>query len=133
MATALAAIDKNVLIIDLDPQGNASTGLGIDRNKREISTYDLLVGKNGLAETLVQTAVPRLFVSPSTLDLLGVEMEISQLPDRAFRLKNVINEYNSDDTKFDFILIESDIQLVVHVIFKQVDKYVDDRLFHLYL
>ncbi len=106
LATALAAIDKNVLIIDLDPQGNASTGLGIDRNKRNFSTYDLLVGNNGLADTLVPTAVPRLFVSPSTLDLLGVEMEISQFPDRAYRLRNVIREYHSNEIQFDFILID---------------------------
>jgi len=106
LATALAAIDKNVLIIDLDPQGNASTGLGIDRNKRDVSTYDLLVGNNDLADTLVPTAVPRLYVSPSTLDLLGVEMEIAQLPDRAYRLRNVIREYQSDELQFDFILID---------------------------
>ena len=106
LATALAAIDKTVLIIDLDPQGNASTGLGIDRNKRDISTYDMLTGRAGLAETLVATAVPRLYVSPSTLDLLGVEMEISQLPDRAYRLKNAIAEYIPNEICFDFILID---------------------------
>jgi chromosome partitioning protein len=106
LATALAAIDKTVLIIDLDPQGNASTGLGIERGRREISTYDLITGRCGLAETLVQSAVPRLYVSPSTLDLLGVEMEIAQLPDRAYRLKNAINEYQSDELAFDFILID---------------------------
>ncbi|MCF6321104.1 MAG: ParA family protein [Rhizobiaceae bacterium] len=106
LATALAAVDKNVLIVDLDPQGNASTGLGIDRNMREKSTYDLLTGRAGLGETLVPTAVPRLYVSPSTLDLLGVEMEISQLPDRAYRLKNAIKEYNPSALPFDFILID---------------------------
>ncbi len=106
LATALAAVDKNVLIIDLDPQGNASTGLGIDRNKRDISTYDLLIGKNGLEDTLVPTAVPRLYISPSTLDLLGVEMEISQLPDRAYRLRNAIRDYHADNLRFDFILID---------------------------
>ena len=106
LATALAATGKTVLIVDIDPQGNASTGMGIDRDKREISTYDMLTGGAGLAETLVQTAVPRLFVSPSTLDLLGVEMEISQLPDRAYRLRNAINQYESDDIQFDFILID---------------------------
>jgi len=106
LATALAAIDKTVLIIDLDPQGNASTGLGIDRDKRTTSTYDLVTGRAGLGDTLVQTRIPRLYVSPSTLDLLGVEMEIAQLPDRAYRLKNAIDEYISDDIVFDFILID---------------------------
>lgn len=106
LATALAAIDNTVLIIDLDPQGNASTGLGIDRNKREVSTYDLITGRANLQATLVQTAVPRLYVSPSTLDLLGVEMEIAQLPDRAFRLKNAIAAYDPDPIAFDFIIID---------------------------
>ena len=106
LATALAAVDKTVLIIDLDPQGNASTGLGIDRNKREVSTYDLITGRGSLAETLVKTEVPKLYVSPSTLDLLGVEMEIAQLPDRAYRLKNAIDEYASKKIVFDFILID---------------------------
>ncbi len=106
LATSLAAIDKTVLIVDLDPQGNASTGLGIDRNAREKSTYDLVTGRANLAETLVSTAVPNLYVSPSTLDLLGVEMEIAQLPDRAHRLKNAISDYSSTDIDFDFILID---------------------------
>ncbi len=106
LATALAATEKSVLIVDLDPQGNASTGLGIDRQERDVSTYDLLTGKADLAATLVKTAVPRLYVAPSTLDLLGVEMEISQLPDRAFRLKNAIKEYIPDAVAFDFILID---------------------------
>lgn len=106
LATALAATEKTVLIVDLDPQGNASTGLGIERDQRKVSTYDMLTGKSGLADTLVKTAVPRLYVSPSTLDLLGVEMEIAQLPDRAFRLKNAIEEYIPSDIVFDFILID---------------------------
>ena len=106
LATALAAVDKTVLIIDLDPQGNASTGMGIDRNNRDISTYDLLTGKCNLEQTLVQTAVPRLYVSPSTLDLLGVEMEISQLPDRAYRLRNAIRGYIPRNIIFDFVLID---------------------------
>ena len=106
LATALAAIDKTVLIIDLDPQGNASTGLGIERDQREVSTYDLLTARAGLAETLVATAVPRLYVSPSTLDLLGVEMEISQLPDRVFRLKKAIADYIPNKIAFDYILID---------------------------
>jgi chromosome partitioning protein len=106
LATALAAIDKTVLIVDLDPQGNASTGLGIERIMRGISTYELLTGRSGLAETLTETAVPRLYLAPSTLDLLGVELEISQLSDRAYRLKNAIKEYIPNGIAFDFILID---------------------------
>ena len=87
LATALAAIGERVLIIDLDPQGNASTGLGIDRAGREISSYDLLVGEAGIAAAATMTSVPNVAIVPSTLDLLGVELTIAQQADRAFRLR----------------------------------------------
>jgi chromosome partitioning protein len=90
LGTALAAIGEEVLIVDLDPQGNASTGLGIDRRSRLRSTYDLLVGESNLAEIVMETAVPRLSVAPSTLDLLGVELEIASRSDRAFRLRRAL-------------------------------------------
>lgn len=106
LATALAAIGKRALVVDLDPQGNASTGLGIDREDREVSTYDLLVGNASLQETIKATAVPRLYVSPSTLDLLGVEMEIAGTSDRAFRLRNAIKEYNPTNEKIDYIIVD---------------------------
>ena len=77
LGTALAAIGERVLIIDLDPQGNASTGLGIDRKSRVTSSYDMLVGERALRDVIIPTAVPRLFIAPSTMDLLGVELEIS--------------------------------------------------------
>lgn len=93
LGTALAAIGEEVLIIDLDPQGNASTGLGIDRRARKVSTYDVLVGEARLDEALVETAVPRLWVAPSTLDLLGVELEIAGSGDRAYRLRKAIADY----------------------------------------
>src|SRR5579871_679534 len=78
LGTALAAIGEEVLIIDLDPQGNASTGLGIDRASRLHSTYDVLVGETPLRDAIVATAVPRLYLAPSTLDLSGLELEIGQ-------------------------------------------------------
>jgi chromosome partitioning protein len=96
LGTALAAIGEDVLIVDLDPQGNASTGLGIDRKSRTVSTYDILVGEAGLKDCLVETIVPRLWVAPSTLDLLGVELEIASAPDRAFRLRRAIQDYVAD-------------------------------------
>ena len=70
LGTALAAIGEKVLIVDLDPQGNASTGLGIERRNRTISTYHVLRGEAGLADVTRSTVVPRLYVAPSTLDLL---------------------------------------------------------------
>src|ERR1700682_333600 len=78
LGTALAAIGEDVLIVDLDPQGNASTGLGIDRRNRQHSTYDVLIGEATLRDAIVQSEVPRLSIAPSTLDLSGVELEVSQ-------------------------------------------------------
>ncbi|CAH1657256.1 MAG: ParA family protein [Chelatococcus sp.] len=90
LGTALAAIGERVLIIDLDPQGNATTGLGIDRRSRRISTYDVMTGAAQLADAVIDTAVPNLSVAPSTLDLLGVELEIASSRDRAHRLVHAI-------------------------------------------
>jgi chromosome partitioning protein len=106
LATALAAIGERILIVDLDPQGNASTGLGIERAERAISSYDLLIGEATIAQSAVKTAVPGLSVVPSTLDLLGVEMEISVAPDRAIRLRNAIESVDGGASSFDYILID---------------------------
>ncbi|MBB3463781.1 chromosome partitioning protein [Rhizobium sp. BK377] len=104
LATALAAIGERVLIIDLDPQGNASTGLGIDRRNRKLSSYDLMVGGAGVGEVALETAVPNLFIVPSTMDLLGVEMEISQQSDRVFKLKKALS--SSEAVSFSYILLD---------------------------
>ena len=90
LGTALAAIGEQVLILDLDPQGNASTGLGIDRRSRRYSTYDVLMGEATLRDVVLPTAVPRLSIAPSTLDLSGVELEVSQDRERAFRLRTAL-------------------------------------------
>ncbi len=91
LGTALAAIGERVLIVDLDPQGNASTGLGIDRKTRQCSTYHVLSGDAVMSEAAMPTSVPRLDVAPSTLDLLGLELEIAQMPDRTHRLRSAID------------------------------------------
>ena len=110
LGTALAAIGEDVLIVDLDPQGNASTGLGIDRRARKRSTYDVLVGDSNLDAVLIETAVPRLWVAPSTLDLLGVELEIANSSDRAFRLRKAIADYvgSADEgrPRFTYVLVD---------------------------
>jgi chromosome partitioning protein len=103
LGTALAAIGERVLIIDLDPQGNASTGLGIDRKSRRASTYHVLVGENALASVIQATAVPNLAIAPSTLDLLGVELEIAAASDRALRLKRAIAAL---DGAYSYVLID---------------------------
>lgn len=103
LGTALAAIGEHVLIIDLDPQGNASTGLGIDRKARINSTYDALVGGRGLAQVLLATAVPRLFIAPSAMDLLGFELEVSTHSDRSHKLKNALKVFFSADNVDDLI------------------------------
>jgi chromosome partitioning protein len=90
LGTALAAIGETVLIVDIDPQGNASTGLGVERDLGAVSAYDVIMGDTALKEAASETAVPRLHIVPSTLDLLGVELEIAAMEDRNFRLRKAV-------------------------------------------
>lgn len=92
LGTALAAIGERVLIVDLDPQGNASTGLGIDRKDRDRSTFDVLVGDADIQSTIRPTAVPNLHIAPSTLDLSGLELSLATQKDRAYRLRDAIGK-----------------------------------------
>jgi chromosome partitioning protein len=105
LGTALAAIGEHVLIVDLDPQGNASTGLGIERKSRRTSIYDVLTGKAPMREAVLATAVPQLFIAPSTMDLSGLELEIGQMRDRAFRLRNALSELNKGARAYDFTYV----------------------------
>jgi chromosome partitioning protein len=104
LATALAAIGENVLVIDLDPQGNASTGLGIERKERRLSSYDLLTNSATLEEIVVPTAVPNLSIVPSTMDLLGVEMEISSASYRVLRVKKALQ--SDAARRYSYVLID---------------------------
>ena len=105
LGTALAAIGEHVLIVDLDPQGNASTGLGIERKSRRTSTYDVLTGSSPMRDAILQTGVPRLYIAPSTLDLTGLELEIGQQRDRAFRLRNSLRQLNSGARVHDYTYV----------------------------
>ncbi len=91
LATALAAIGSRVLLIDLDPQGNASTGLGVAASKREKSSYDVLIGTESVIESTIPTRVPRLDLLPATVDLSGAEIEMVGLEDRAHRLGKALS------------------------------------------
>jgi chromosome partitioning protein len=112
LGTALAAIaarNERVLIIDLDPQGNASTGLGIGRADRTSSTYDVLTGAATLQDTIIETAVPQLKIVPSTMDLSGLELELSQANDRALRLRNALASLNAPsagEPNFTYVLVD---------------------------
>jgi chromosome partitioning protein len=109
LGTALAAIGERVLIVDLDPQGNASTGLGIDRRNRNCSTYDVLIGEAPLRDAVVPTAVPRLHIAASTMDLSGLELELGSTRDRAYRLRDAIAALNTNatpDTDYTYVLID---------------------------
>jgi chromosome partitioning protein len=105
LGTALAAIGEHVLIVDLDPQGNASTGLGIERKSRRTSTYDVLTGAAPMRDAVLQTSVPQLYIAPSTLDLSGLELEIGQQRDRAFRLRNALRQLNTGARPYDFTYV----------------------------
>ena len=111
LGTALAAIGERVLIIDLDPQGYASTGLGIEQSARKVSTYDVLADGAPLETAILETAVPGMAIAPSTLDLLGLELEIATDRERTFRLRKAISALhtsqitNSVDA-FTYILID---------------------------
>jgi chromosome partitioning protein len=90
LATALAAIGWRVLLVDLDPQGNASTGLGVPQSQRARSSYDVLIGAASVTEAAIATRVPRLELLPATMDLSGAEIEMVGLDDRAHRLDKAL-------------------------------------------
>ncbi len=103
LATALAAINKRALVIDLDPQGNASTGLGIAVADRVRTSYDVLMGEADIDSAATQTIVPGLWMIPSEPDLTGVEFELVTEEDRAFRLRKALSGALE---QFEYVLID---------------------------
>jgi chromosome partitioning protein len=103
LSTALAATGKRVLLFDLDPQGNASTGLGVDRNAAESGSYEVLIEGAPIALSTVSTSVPRLVVVPASIDLSGAELELVDIERREFRLKDAFKYLNET---YDYVLID---------------------------
>jgi chromosome partitioning protein len=103
LGTALAATGKRTLIVDLDPQGNASTGLGIHRADRKRSSYDVLIGEANVVDAVVPTAVPGLEIVPATVDLSGAEIELVEYEQRTHRLDHALEETGD---RWDVVLID---------------------------
>ena len=103
LGTALAAMGRRTLVIDLDPQGNASTGLGILRADRDVGTYEILLERLPIAEAVVQTAVPGLSIVPSSVDLAGAEIELVGSQRREYRLADALLGTEAD---YDHVLID---------------------------
>ncbi len=103
LAAALAFQDQRVLLIDLDPQGNASSGLGIERRGIEVSVYDVLLKESDIGDAIEPTSVRNLFVVPATIDLAGAEIELVSMFSRETRLKTAISEI---DEEFDVVFID---------------------------
>ena len=103
LSTALAACGMSVLLVDFDPQGNASTGLGVDPHAREINSYRLVIGECSATEAIVTTQVPGLSLIPATMDLSAAEVELSSLDRREYRLADQLSAFQSG---FDYIFID---------------------------
>lgn len=103
LATALAAVGKTVLVIDLDPQGNASTGFGIGREAREQTTYEVLFGEASIDEAALPTKVPNLYIVPSSLDLSGAEIELINVEGREYRIRDALA---ASQRFYDYVLFD---------------------------
>lgn len=112
LGTALAAIGERVLVIDLDPQGNASTGLGVPAEGRSRTSYDAVMGTASLADVAVPTAIPGLSVVPANQDLVGLESDLSGDASRAYKLRNAVAQLAAQmqskpaDEAFKYVLID---------------------------
>ena len=107
LGTALAAIGEKVLIVDMDPQGNASTGLGVPRETRRITIYDVIVDGRSVHDAAVPTAVPGLHIIPADADMSGVEIELSQADRRSYRLRDALaGQGGEGHTGYDYVLID---------------------------
>jgi len=102
-AAALGSCGKKVLVVDIDPQGNATSGLGVNKRDTAFSTYHLLMGAAGILDALVRTSFKNLDLLPSNIDLAGVEIELVEMDERAYRLKQALSPVKDD---YDYIIID---------------------------
>lgn len=108
LGTALAAVGERVLVVDLDPQGNASTGLGVDRNSRPVTAYEVLIGEAEIKDATIETAVPGLSLVASSMDLLGAELELADFEQRSHRLDNALDAFTSSEAgrAYSYVLVD---------------------------
>jgi chromosome partitioning protein len=106
LGAALARLGCKILIVDLDPQGNASTGLGIATEDREFTTYELLLDDVALADVVKPTTTPDLYIIPATVDLSSADMELVSNEKRSFLLHDALRQFAMDELGFDYILID---------------------------
>lgn len=103
LSACLAVKKKKVLVIDIDPQGNTTSGLGVDKNTVESSIYDVIINETPIEETMIETKIKNLFLSASNINLAGAEVELVSVYSRETRLKSALDDVKD---KFDFIIID---------------------------
>lgn len=106
LAAGLAEGGAKVLLVDLDPQGNASTGLGVEPNQRKRTSYDVLIEDVPATEVIQQTAIPRIFIIPANADLSSTDMELFSNERRSFLLRDALRQISMDRYGFEFIIID---------------------------
>ncbi len=102
-AAAVGALGKRVLLVDLDPQGNATSGVGVQRKKAKVSSYDIIIGRAKASDAIIDTGFKNLFVIPSQISLAGAEFELVDSDDRELLIKKALAEISDD---FDYIFID---------------------------